>query len=93
MAAGEHRFHPECFACAACGAHVEDGEPYALLERSHLYCGACCGSAMRGPRDAHAIHVLRLPGRALRLAPNTGPGPGAALTIAQSVILCTSIVY
>ncbi|KPJ11649.1 LIM domain kinase 1 [Papilio machaon] len=38
---------------------------------------------MRGPRDAHAIHVLRLPGRALRLAPNTGPGPGAALTIAH----------
>ncbi|XP_013167904.1 PREDICTED: LIM domain kinase 1 isoform X1 [Papilio xuthus] len=83
MAAGEHRFHPECFACAACGSHVEDGEPYALLERSHLYCGACCGNAMRGPRDAHAIHVLRLPGRALRLAPTTGSGPGAALTIAH----------
>ncbi|XP_068623901.1 LIM domain kinase 1 [Battus philenor] len=77
MAAGEHRFHPECFACTACGAHVEDGEPYALLERSKLYCGACCGSAMRAARGAHAIRVLRLPGRALRLA----SGPGASLTL------------
>lgn len=37
MAAGEHRFHPECFACTACGAHLEDTEPYALLDRSQLY--------------------------------------------------------
>ncbi|CAK1590018.1 unnamed protein product [Parnassius mnemosyne] len=79
MAAGEHRFHPECFACTACGAHVEDGEPYALLERSKLYCGACCGAAMRSTRGAHAIRVLRLPARALRLA----AGPGAQLTLAQ----------
>ncbi|CAG9126403.1 unnamed protein product [Plutella xylostella] len=37
MAAGRHRFHPECFSCASCGAHIEPGEPYALRERSQLY--------------------------------------------------------
>ncbi|XP_026333809.1 uncharacterized protein LOC113240661 isoform X2 [Hyposmocoma kahamanoa] len=37
MAAGEHRFHPECFLCRACGSHIEDGQPYALVERSNLY--------------------------------------------------------
>ncbi|CAH2052611.1 unnamed protein product, partial [Iphiclides podalirius] len=93
MAAGEHRFHPECFACTACGAHVEDGEPYALLERSKLYCGACCGGAMRSTRGAHAIRVLRVPARALRLAPASASAPApasasataaaAALTLAQ----------
>ncbi|XP_069356663.1 LIM domain kinase 1 isoform X2 [Maniola hyperantus] len=71
MAAGEHRFHPECFACTACGAHLEDTEPYALLDRAQLYCGACyeSGGVGRTQRDAHAIRVLRAPAHALRLAP------------------------
>ncbi|XP_012942311.1 serine/threonine-protein kinase pakF [Aplysia californica] len=41
MVAGEHRYHPECFLCAACLTCIGDGEPYALLERSYLYCGQC----------------------------------------------------
>ncbi|XP_050353737.1 LIM domain kinase 1 isoform X4 [Nymphalis io] len=72
MAAGEHRFHPECFACASCGAHLEDTEPYALLDRSELYCGACYAEWLRrGRHDAHAIRVLRAPAHALRLSPDT----------------------
>ncbi|XP_041972334.1 LIM domain kinase 1 [Aricia agestis] len=59
LAAGELRYHPECFACHACGAYLEDTEPYALIERSRLYCGAC-DSARAGP-DAHAIRVVRTP--------------------------------
>ncbi|CAH0713436.1 unnamed protein product, partial [Brenthis ino] len=68
MAAGEHHFHPECFACVSCRAHLEDTEPYALLDRSELYCGACYPDWLRrGRRDAHCIRVARAPARALRL--------------------------
>ncbi|CAK1552382.1 unnamed protein product [Leptosia nina] len=80
MAAGDHRFHPECFTCDYCGAHIDDAEPYALLDRSHLYCGACYIS---GARDqigrSHAIRVVRLPAHAIRLATSHG----GALTIAH----------
>ncbi|CAH2093390.1 unnamed protein product [Euphydryas editha] len=73
MAAGEHRFHPECFSCDSCGAPLEDTEPYALLERSELYCGACYAECVRrGRRDVHAVRVLRAPSHALRLAPAAG---------------------
>ncbi|RUS72106.1 hypothetical protein EGW08_020132 [Elysia chlorotica] len=41
MVAGEHRFHPECFQCCLCQAFIGDGESYALVERSFLYCGTC----------------------------------------------------
>ncbi|KAG6443106.1 hypothetical protein O3G_MSEX002653 [Manduca sexta] len=78
MSAGEHRFHPECFACRACGAHVEDGEPYALLERSTLYCGACYGSES-GRCRSHAIRVLDVPPGAVRVAADKG-----ALAVAES---------
>ncbi|CAG9791170.1 unnamed protein product [Diatraea saccharalis] len=37
MAAGSHRYHPECFSCCSCAAHIEDGQSYALHERSRLY--------------------------------------------------------
>ncbi|XP_060806660.1 LIM domain kinase 1 [Amyelois transitella] len=66
MSAGEHRFHPECFACARCGLHLEDGEPYALLERARLYCGACY--PLLSSQSAHAIRSLRVPAAALTLA-------------------------
>ncbi|XP_038214729.1 LIM domain kinase 1 [Zerene cesonia] len=85
MAAGEHRFHPECFACEACGAHMDDTATYALLDRSHLYCGACYARGSGGPggsggsgAERHAIRVVRLPARALRLASARG-----ALSIAH----------
>ncbi|XP_049540335.1 LIM domain kinase 1 isoform X1 [Anopheles darlingi] len=41
MVAGDHKFHPECFRCDACRIFIGDGETYALLERSKLFCGAC----------------------------------------------------
>ncbi|KAJ0173334.1 hypothetical protein K1T71_011510 [Dendrolimus kikuchii] len=71
MAAGEHRFHPECFACCACGAHIEDGESYALVDRSSLYCGACytCGG-VQARSCAHEIRVVDVPPAAVRLAHN-----------------------
>ncbi|XP_019633248.1 PREDICTED: LIM domain kinase 1-like isoform X1 [Branchiostoma belcheri] len=41
MAAGEHKYHPECFLCMNCGIYIGDGDTYALVERSKLYCGPC----------------------------------------------------
>ncbi|XP_022831823.1 LIM domain kinase 1 isoform X2 [Spodoptera litura] len=77
MAAGEHRFHPECFACVACGAHIEDGEPYALLERSNLYCGACYGSTVRSV--SHSIRVVEVPPSSVRVAHT----PPATITVKE----------
>ncbi|GBP71901.1 LIM domain kinase 1 [Eumeta japonica] len=79
MSAGDHRFHPECFACVSCGANIEDGEPYALVERSKLYCGSCYDMNMR---SAHAIRVLPVPGGALRLATTSGDN----LTVKESCV-------
>ncbi|XP_047237710.1 LIM domain kinase 2 isoform X1 [Girardinichthys multiradiatus] len=41
MVAGEHKYHPECFVCLSCKVVIEDGDTYALVERSKLYCGKC----------------------------------------------------
>ncbi|XP_067636399.1 LIM domain kinase 1 isoform X2 [Eurosta solidaginis] len=41
MVAGDHKFHPECFCCSACAVFIGEGEAYALVERSKLYCGSC----------------------------------------------------
>ncbi|XP_030042014.1 LIM domain kinase 1 isoform X3 [Microcaecilia unicolor] len=41
MVAGEHKYHPECFVCLSCRAFIGDGDTYALVERSKLYCGHC----------------------------------------------------
>ncbi|XP_028170531.1 LIM domain kinase 1-like, partial [Ostrinia furnacalis] len=78
MSAGEHRFHPECFACVSCAAHIEDGQPYALVERSSLYCGECY--ALSAGARAPAIRVLQAPARALRVTPAPG---AAALTVTE----------
>ncbi|RVE64787.1 hypothetical protein OJAV_G00129310 [Oryzias javanicus] len=39
--AGEQKYHPECFSCLSCRAFIGDGDTYALVERSKLYCGNC----------------------------------------------------
>ncbi|XP_075773447.1 LIM domain kinase 1 isoform X2 [Pelodiscus sinensis] len=41
MVAGEQKYHPECFSCLRCRAFIGDGDTYALVERSKLYCGHC----------------------------------------------------
>ncbi|KFW82588.1 LIM domain kinase 1, partial [Manacus vitellinus] len=41
MVAGEQKYHPECFSCLNCRTFIGDGDTYALVERSKLYCGHC----------------------------------------------------
>nr|XP_056721140.1 LIM domain kinase 1 [Euleptes europaea] len=41
MVAGDQKYHPECFSCLNCQAFIGDGDTYALVERSKLYCGHC----------------------------------------------------
>ncbi|XP_039612892.1 LIM domain kinase 1a isoform X2 [Polypterus senegalus] len=41
MVAGEQKYHPECFTCLNCRVFIGDGDTYALVERSKLYCGRC----------------------------------------------------
>ncbi|KAF7239873.1 LIM domain kinase 2 [Varanus komodoensis] len=41
MVAGEYKYHPECFACMSCKVIIEDGDTYALVQHSALYCGKC----------------------------------------------------
>ncbi|CAN9501110.1 unnamed protein product [Ophioblennius macclurei] len=41
MVAGEQKYHPECFSCVNCEMVIGDGDTYALIERSKLYCGHC----------------------------------------------------
>ncbi|XP_043482401.1 LIM domain kinase 1 isoform X1 [Leptopilina heterotoma] len=74
MLAGDHKFHPECFACTSCGAFIGDGESYALVERSNLYCGVCYKRQMQPlnrtanqpfSRKPHSIRLVEIP-------PNTG---------------------
>lgn len=35
--AGDHKYHPECFQCHNCDTYIEDGQTYALVERSRLF--------------------------------------------------------
>ncbi|KAL8199155.1 UNVERIFIED_CONTAM: LIM domain kinase 1 [Gekko kuhli] len=41
MVAGDQEYHPECFSCLNCQTFIGDGDTYALVERSKLYCGHC----------------------------------------------------
>ncbi|XP_015593503.1 LIM domain kinase 1 isoform X2 [Cephus cinctus] len=70
MLAGDHKFHPECFACTSCGAFIGDGESYALVERSKLYCGVCYKRQMQPlnktanypfVRKPHSIRLVEIP--------------------------------
>ncbi|XP_076761334.1 LIM domain kinase 1 isoform X1 [Xylocopa sonorina] len=70
MLAGDHKFHPECFACNSCGAFIGDGESYALVERSKLYCGNCYKRQMQPinrtanhpfTRKPHSIRLVEIP--------------------------------
>ncbi|KAL1502710.1 hypothetical protein ABEB36_007817 [Hypothenemus hampei] len=70
MVAGEHKFHPECFCCGSCGAFIGDGDSYALVERSKLYCGQCYKRQMQPlqktagypfARKPHSIRLVEIP--------------------------------
>ncbi len=67
MVAGDHKFHPECFRCCNCVAFIGDGESYALIERSKLFCGICYQKQMqfinRTPfsKNAHSIQLIEIP--------------------------------
>ena len=67
MVAGDHKFHPECFRCSNCVAFIGDGESYALIERSKLFCGNCYQKQMqfinRTPysKKPHSIQLIEMP--------------------------------
>lgn len=69
MLAGDHKFHPECFACNFCSSFIGDGESYALVERSKLYCGICYKDQtqpLKTPncpfvRKPHSIRLVEIP--------------------------------
>ena len=67
MVAGDHKFHPECFLCCSCSSYIGDGETYALIERSKLFCGVCYKKQMqplsRTPffKSPHSIQLVEIP--------------------------------
>ncbi|XP_054723412.1 LIM domain kinase 1-like [Uloborus diversus] len=68
MVAGDHKFHPECFKCDNCNNYIGDGESFALVERSRLYCAACYKEQMaplsqRLPftNEPHSIKLVEIP--------------------------------
>ncbi|XP_014259612.1 LIM domain kinase 1 isoform X2 [Cimex lectularius] len=66
MVAGDHKFHPECFRCTSCLSFIGDGESYALVERSNLYCGPCYKKqvqplAVTSSKVSHSIRLVELP--------------------------------
>ncbi|XP_012288985.1 LIM domain kinase 1 isoform X2 [Orussus abietinus] len=73
MLAGDHKFHPECFACNFCGTFIGDGESYALVERSKLYCGICYKRQMQPLNKTANYPFIRKPHsiRLVEIPPNT----------------------
>ncbi|CAG9768055.1 unnamed protein product [Ceutorhynchus assimilis] len=61
MVAGEHKFHPECFCCGSCSAFIGDGDSYALVERSKLYCGQCYKRQMQPLQKTAGFPFIRKP--------------------------------
>lgn len=76
MIAGDHRFHPECFCCKICARPIGDGDSYALIERSQLYCGSCYKRQIPPSQVQHQIHpepmsttvtIIKKPPHSIRL--------------------------
>ncbi|XP_077869324.1 LOW QUALITY PROTEIN: LIM domain kinase 1-like [Saccoglossus kowalevskii] len=68
MVAGDHRYHPECFVCVNCNIYIGDGESYALVERSKLYCGRCYQQvvvplvlSIPNSKTPHTVQLLTIP--------------------------------
>lgn len=63
MIAGDHKFHPECFCCKVCHVFIGDGDSYALIDRSQLYCGQC----YRRQMPSSQVHVQEFPDASLTI--------------------------
>uniref|UniRef100_A0A8C7DCT9 LIM domain kinase 1 n=1 Tax=Oncorhynchus kisutch TaxID=8019 RepID=A0A8C7DCT9_ONCKI len=61
MVAGEQKYHPECFTCLNCRAFIGDGDTYALVERSKLYCGHCYYQTIVTPVSLSDSPCSRIP--------------------------------
>uniref|UniRef100_A0A7N8YED0 LIM domain kinase 1 n=1 Tax=Mastacembelus armatus TaxID=205130 RepID=A0A7N8YED0_9TELE len=70
MVAGEQKYHPECFTCLNCRTFIGDGDTYALVERSKLYCGHCYYQTIVTPvslpdspcsRIPHTVTLVSIP--------------------------------
>ncbi|KAL0973155.1 hypothetical protein UPYG_G00199680 [Umbra pygmaea] len=61
MVAGEQKYHPECFTCLNCRAFIGDGDTYALVERSKLYCGHCYYQTIVTPVSQPESPCSRIP--------------------------------
>ncbi|KAK6296744.1 hypothetical protein J4Q44_G00328860 [Coregonus suidteri] len=59
--AGEQKYHPECFTCLNCRAFIGDGDTYALVERSKLYCGHCYYQTILTPVSLPDSPCARIP--------------------------------
>uniref|UniRef100_A0A4W4GBT5 LIM domain kinase 1 n=1 Tax=Electrophorus electricus TaxID=8005 RepID=A0A4W4GBT5_ELEEL len=89
--AGELKYHPECFTCLTCRAFIGDGDTYALVERSKLYCGHCYYQNIVSPvtlpaspcsRVPHTVTLVSIPAstdgkRGFSLAIDQGPSPNS----------------
>ncbi|XP_077397719.1 LIM domain kinase 1a isoform X4 [Festucalex cinctus] len=71
--AGDQKYHPECFTCLNCRTFIGDGDTYALVERSKLYCGHCYYETIVTPvslpdspcsRIPHTVTLVSIPASA-----------------------------
>lgn len=92
MVAGEHKFHPECFCCTLCSIFIGDGDSYALVERSKLYCGVCYKQQMQPLQKTtrypfitkpHSIRLVELPTGPKGIKLTSDPIAQSHLTISQ----------
>ncbi|KAL1130084.1 hypothetical protein AAG570_013023, partial [Ranatra chinensis] len=83
MVAGDHKFHPECFCCSSCSSFIGDGESYALVERSKLYCGPCYKRQMQPLSKTSATPFVRKPHsiRLVEIPASSQSGRGIKLTM------------
>ncbi|KAI5723020.1 hypothetical protein M8J76_017143 [Diaphorina citri] len=88
MVAGDHKFHPECFKCTSCSCCIGDGESYALVERSILYCGLCYKRQMQplGRAKDAAFPMMRKPHciRLVEIQPSAHCSQGIKLALDTS---------
>ncbi|XP_019741589.1 LIM domain kinase 1a isoform X1 [Hippocampus comes] len=91
MVAGEQKYHPECFTCLNCRTFIGDGDTYALVERSKLYCGHCYYETIVTPvslpdspcsQIPHTVTLVSIPASAE--GANGRRGRGFSVAIDQS---------